>query len=297
MFPTLRLGDGFKGVALSKRQSVETLQTALKGAGYDVDVDGCFGPGTKRLVEQFQQANGLTADGVVGRRTWLALKQHLPSDSRSSMEQHEGVMDGFHGDLEWVHQWEGHAGKPYWPGGASGVTLDPGFDLAHQDRATLEKFYTSLSAGQIQALSATLGLSGQSAKQALQTDGLGDIRVSYDDAGRVMPLIADNYWRSLCNRFVGLDNAQTPACIQTVMLSLGYNRGTSNKALEPIKTLIAQSDWNGIADLVRNMQQDHSLRGIRRRRREEGEYIIEQLALAATGDPDLSLSALLDTTD
>ncbi len=54
------------------------VQTALKNAGYyPGKIDGKVGPGTKSAVIAFQRAQGLTADGVVGRRTWEALKQHL----------------------------------------------------------------------------------------------------------------------------------------------------------------------------------------------------------------------------
>jgi len=35
--------------------------------------DGDFGPGTKARVIAFQKTKGLTADGIVGARTWEAL--------------------------------------------------------------------------------------------------------------------------------------------------------------------------------------------------------------------------------
>jgi N-acetylmuramoyl-L-alanine amidase len=35
--------------------------------------DGAFGPNTKKAVSDFQRANGLTADGVVGNNTWSKL--------------------------------------------------------------------------------------------------------------------------------------------------------------------------------------------------------------------------------
>ena len=39
----------------------------------DVPVDGYFGPETEDAVKAFQTFNGLTADGIVGQRTWAAL--------------------------------------------------------------------------------------------------------------------------------------------------------------------------------------------------------------------------------
>ena len=63
--PVLRRGD--------KNVSVSLLQTKLNAAGYQVGTDGSFGPGTDAAVKQFQAAKGLTADGVVGSTTWVAL--------------------------------------------------------------------------------------------------------------------------------------------------------------------------------------------------------------------------------
>ncbi len=52
---------------------VEYLQLALFRLGYEVAVDGVFGPATKRAVLALQGANGLSPDGIVGARTWSVL--------------------------------------------------------------------------------------------------------------------------------------------------------------------------------------------------------------------------------
>jgi len=64
--PTLRRGN--------QGDEVADLQTILNARyGADLEVDGNFGKSTEAAVKAFQKANGLTADGVVGPKTWKAL--------------------------------------------------------------------------------------------------------------------------------------------------------------------------------------------------------------------------------
>ena len=52
---------------------VRFVQQALKDLGYAITADGYYGPKTAAAVKQFQAANGLTADGVVGSGTLVML--------------------------------------------------------------------------------------------------------------------------------------------------------------------------------------------------------------------------------
>lgn len=62
----------------SRGTLVEYLQLALVRAGYtSLTIDGIFGARTRDAVRDFQQNNGLPADGVVGRQTWSALMPYL----------------------------------------------------------------------------------------------------------------------------------------------------------------------------------------------------------------------------
>jgi len=68
----------------SNKLSNRQVQTALKNAGfYRGSVDGKIGPATTEAIKTFQRANGLKADGVVGRKTRAELMQYLttPSDN------------------------------------------------------------------------------------------------------------------------------------------------------------------------------------------------------------------------
>jgi hypothetical protein len=53
--------------------SVTHLQEMLRERGFDVSVDGKFGPETEKAVRAFQAQNGLKQDGVVGSKTVGAL--------------------------------------------------------------------------------------------------------------------------------------------------------------------------------------------------------------------------------
>jgi murein L,D-transpeptidase YcbB/YkuD len=72
--PTLRYRDGIDYPALA--DSVKELQQAL-----GITIDGQFGRNTEAKVIEFQKANGLVADGVVGAVTWSALLKS-PSKTR-----------------------------------------------------------------------------------------------------------------------------------------------------------------------------------------------------------------------
>ena len=58
----------------SRGESVKTLQERLNAKGYNAgSVDGIFGKNTREAVMAFQKANGLAADGIVGKLTWAKL--------------------------------------------------------------------------------------------------------------------------------------------------------------------------------------------------------------------------------
>lgn len=63
--PVLRRGD--------KNASVRRLQAILNTYGFELDIDGSFGPKTEAAVRSMQIAFKITNDGVVGAETWTRL--------------------------------------------------------------------------------------------------------------------------------------------------------------------------------------------------------------------------------
>lgn len=192
-----------------------------------------------------------------------------------TLERLSATLPGFEGSSEWVHALEGHDGGAYWPGGASGVTLDPGFDIGHADWELFERMYRPLlSARQMRACHSAAGLKGERARKFLQgSDALQTIRISRAQADRIFPIVALPYWQAITQRFPGLLRADTPPEAHTVMLSLAYNRGPWNKDLRWLAKPIENGDWAEVADLIEDMQNEHRLRGIRRRRDKEGRLL------------------------
>jgi peptidoglycan hydrolase-like protein with peptidoglycan-binding domain len=64
----IQVSQGANGFA------VRAVQKLLKDKyGYNIAVDGIFGPATADAVKDFQDDNGLAADGIVGPKTWRKL--------------------------------------------------------------------------------------------------------------------------------------------------------------------------------------------------------------------------------
>ena len=278
----LRKGDGMRQRAWL-RSVVRSAQLGLIEVGQPMTADGRFGSGTAKAVRAFQAGNGLEASGVVGPKTWSGLTPHIERARAGLAESDASALQRFRGDLYWVHLKEGHNGRPYWPGGASGVTLDPGVDLGHASTELVEEIYgPMLTKVQLKLLRKTFGLKGQDAKDVLRhMPELKSVRISREQALDVMPFTAKPYWDGIRDRFRALSLNATPPSVQTVLLSLAYNRGIRNSGLEPLGPLLQNGDWHSAAQAIGRMQQNHRLDGIRRRRRDEAAIVLAELELLA----------------
>ncbi len=61
--------------------TVKDVQTWLNRKGSRLTVDGVFGSNSEKAVKSFQSKAGLTADRIVGSKTWAALVNVQPSPS------------------------------------------------------------------------------------------------------------------------------------------------------------------------------------------------------------------------
>lgn len=68
----------------STGDDVKALQQQLNAAGYNLDVDGSYGPKTQAAVKDYQTKNGLQVDGIVGSQTSVSLAGLTPKSSGGS---------------------------------------------------------------------------------------------------------------------------------------------------------------------------------------------------------------------
>ena len=79
-----------------------------------IKVDGDFGPATKLAVMKYQAQNGLTADGIVGPKTWAKITS---KKSTTSGSKYLWILDNGHGGIiDGVYQTAGKR-SPKWEDG------------------------------------------------------------------------------------------------------------------------------------------------------------------------------------
>ena len=85
----------------SKGGEVKEVQRRLKQWGYYTgSVDGIYGKGTIEAVKRFQKKNGLTADGICGRATYVALGMN---DSVNALDKTNGGQSGNKGNSSYTN--------------------------------------------------------------------------------------------------------------------------------------------------------------------------------------------------
>jgi len=75
----------------SRGDAVKKLQQDL-----DIDADGIFGQGTKKAVMDFQEANGLVADGMAGPKTLAKLNSFSSTFTPETIQKAEIKADEEH---------------------------------------------------------------------------------------------------------------------------------------------------------------------------------------------------------
>ena len=72
---------------------MKELQALLIASGADLAIDGDLGALTDSAIREFQEANGLTIDGIVGPKTLKALRQKASALCSESDTSNQPVME------------------------------------------------------------------------------------------------------------------------------------------------------------------------------------------------------------
>jgi len=73
---------------VKSRERTKDMQACLKNAGfYKGKIDGVKGKGTKNAIKEFQAANGLRCDGVMGPKTWEILSKYASASDAGGIEE------------------------------------------------------------------------------------------------------------------------------------------------------------------------------------------------------------------
>jgi len=139
----------------SKGDEVIQIQTRLKNWGYYTGaIDGVYGTGTFNAVKSFQQKNGLTADGVAGSQTLLAMG--ITSNSSQSNNNLNLLARAINGEAR-GEPYEGQVAvgavilnrvdNPDFPNTIAGVVYQSGaFDSVSDGQINLEPTTTAVKA-------------------------------------------------------------------------------------------------------------------------------------------------------
>ncbi len=154
---------------------VKMLQKLLNDHGSKISEDGYFGYKTEVAVKKFQLQKHLHSDGIVGRKTFASLGKPLPTRppqppiGGSAGRQGVGAFTISDSGMSFLYHREAWLGKScylHWPGGASGVTLGPGYDMKNRSSESIKNTMISI------------GLNVETAEKISKASGLQNSQAS-----------------------------------------------------------------------------------------------------------------------
>ncbi|WP_312283013.1 MULTISPECIES: peptidoglycan-binding protein [Pseudescherichia] len=199
---TLRFG--YKG------PEVKSLQKMLNSEGYDIYPDGVFGSKTENAVRLFQSKKNLHVDGIAGRKTMTALgkknvtRAPAPPINGNVGRQPCSSMNISTSGFNFIYRHEAQAGVSnhlHWPGGISGVTLGPGYDMGHRTNAEVKTRLLSLGLSEEEAEKASQG-AGKKGTTAFQfaKDNKDLLKLTTEQEKKLLELTVPAYVNSVRRR-------------------------------------------------------------------------------------------------
>ena len=229
---------------------VRALQERLNKAGYSIQpMTDYFGIKTDTAIRKLQRKHNLIIDGIAGKNTWYALgvvdsanPDVKPVNSLNSLLAGLGMTPGktividenakpvaqlttSSKGLQFIYTreaWKNKSNRLHWPGGASGVTLGPGYDMKHRSEAEIARdlFKVGVVAEKAKSIAKGAGLKGAQAKEFCKTNR-NLVALSDKVEFKLMKTIVPHYER-LARKKIKVDLVQHEF---DALVSFAYNLG------------------------------------------------------------------------
>ncbi len=247
---------------------------------------------TKERIRGIQRRLGLDADGIIGPATLSAIERLIEQrDQAGAASEVSASLNCSLSALAWIVAFEISSEayynrslkRPYWPGGASGVTIGIGYDLGYCSAAQCRRDWGGhIADADVAVLETVCRLKADEAQRAVNRASLRSLQVPIDPAREVFYVASLPYHAERCREaYPGVE--QLPADAQTALLSLVFNRGTRKsgsrrREMKAIEPLVRTGDLAGIAAEIRKMKrlwEDTRLTGLLLRRDREATLVEE----------------------
>ena len=242
---------------------------------------------TLARIRGIQSRLGLVADGIIGPATLTAIEALIdrrdtaPTTPRRLTCSRIGLSLIVEFEISSEAYYNRRLKRPYWPGGASGVTVGIGYDLGYCSAAQCRRDWGGRIADtDLAVLETACRLKGDAARRAVDRAALRRVSVDIDAAREVFYTASLAYHARKClDAYPGVEDL--PADAQTALLSLVFNRGTRKsgsrrREMKAIGPLVQARDLAGIAAQIVSMKRlwaDTTLRGLLLRRDREAELV------------------------
>jgi hypothetical protein len=242
---------------------------------------------TDQRLRAIQSRLGLVADGIIGPATLSAIERLL--DERDGSSPASERLQCSLSALAWIVTFEISSDayynrklkRPYWPGGASGVTIGIGYDLGYCSAAQCRRDWGGvIPDADVAVLESVCRLKADEARAVAGRRDLRRVEVSIDAAREVFYTASLPYHaRKTLEAYPGI--RALPPDAQTALLSLVFNRGTRKsgsrrREMKALEALVLARDLDAIADQILGMKRlwaDTGLTGLLRRREREAALV------------------------
>lgn len=174
--------------------------------------------------------------------------------------------------------------KPIWPGGQSGLTLGIGWDAGYNTEKQLFSDWKGLNLNFLNALKRFCGVKGEVVKSMLRGEVL-NVVIPYNMAYDVFVKKSIPKYYALTKKiYPQLDELNEDT--RGALVSMVYNRGSkldgeSRKEMKAIVELVANKDYEGIAEQIeksKRLWEGKGLDGLVVRRESEADLIRSSMA-------------------